>query len=454
MAVSSVATPHPVDLLITGASQVVTVRGYSEKPAAGQEFFDLGVINNGFVAVSGGQIFAVGAMDQIKEQVHISPSTVVLDARGKIVLPGFVDSHTHLVFAGWRENEMVQRMSGFTYSEILAAGGGILETVNKTRLATEDELFRESRNRLYEILSAGTTTVEVKSGYGLNAAGEMKILHVIRRLAGEGIVDVVPTFLGAHAVPAEYTGDPWGYVRLVTDELLPSVAKEGLAEFVDVFCDEGVFSIEQSRAILERAAELGFRLKIHADELADLGGAKLAAQLGAVSADHLLRASRDSLEDMAQRGVIATLLPGTPFFLMDETYAPAGLMTEVGVPIALASDYNPGTCPMGNIPLVMTLACLKMNLKPEQAIAGVTINGAHALGRAGEIGSLEPGKTADCVLYRCKDYRSLIYRFGVNLVDTVIKKGRIILQRSLYDNILQQESGTFGSGGVEPNELF
>lgn len=416
------------DLVVANAAQMVTMAGFSARPKRGRQMDEPGLIEGGWLAAKEGKIVAVGEQALVMSAVRVGPGTEVLDATGRLVTPGLVDPHTHLVFAGWREREMTARLRGSSYLDILAAGGGILSTVRETRRATAGELRAQAQGVLDRMLLAGTTTVEAKSGYGLTLADELKCLSVIRDLDRTHAVDVVPTFLGAHAVPPEYRDSPDHFVDLIVEEMLPAVAREGLAEFADVFCEEGVFSVDQSRRILKEARVLGFGLKLHADELAPQGGAELAAELGAVSADHLLHASPQGLAALADREVIAVLLPGTPFFLGLDLPPRGREMVDAGVPVALATDFNPGTCPVESMAIVMTLACVTQRLTPAEALAAATINAAHALRRADTLGSLEAGKTADLVIYDAPDYRFLSYRFGVNLVDTVIKGGRVVVR--------------------------
>jgi imidazolonepropionase len=351
----------------------------------------------------------------------------VIDAGGRLVMPGMVDPHTHLVFAGSREYELEMRLNGATYLEILRAGGGILATTRKTRAATEEELAWETKKRLNRFLLHGVTTVEAKSGYGLTVEDELKMLRVAKRLNEEHPVDIVSTFMGAHAVPPEYKENPDAYVDLVIEEMIPRVARENLAEFCDVFCEEGVFTVEQSERILEAGKRHGLRPKLHADEIEPMGGAELAARVGAVSADHLLKVSDEGIRRMAEAGVVAVLLPGTAFFLMAE-YARARHMIDQGVPVALATDRNPGSSPTESLPLIMNLACLQMKMTPAEVISAATINAAHAVSRARQVGSLEPGKQADILILDAPNYPYLQYHFGVNLVDTVIKKGKVVVE--------------------------
>jgi imidazolonepropionase len=346
-----------------------------------------------------------------------------------VVTPGFIDSHTHLLFAGTREEEFELRIRGATYQEIAARGGGIKSTVEKTRRASKEELIAAGKKNLDRMLSLGTTTAEAKTGYGLSTKEEIKMLEALQALSRAHPLEIVPTFLGAHEIPPEYAGKKEEYVRLVIEEMIPAVAEKKLAVFCDVFCEKGVFSLEESRRILEAAKRYGMLPKLHADELTPLGGAELAAEVGAVSADHLLFISEKGMEAMAEKGVIATLLPGTAFFLFMGRYAPARRMIAKGVTVALATDFNPGSCMTESLPLITTLACTQMRMTPAEALLGVTLNAAKALRREKEIGSLEPGKQADFVILDVPDYRHLSYHFGVNHVEKVIKKGRLIWER-------------------------
>jgi len=348
-----------------------------------------------------------------------------IDARGKVVLPGFVDSHTHLLFAGSRVDEFEQRLRGMSYQEITARGGGILSTVRSVRQTSKEELKNLARPRLQRLLCFGVTTIEVKSGYGLTPADEIKCLEAIAELNAEGPWELVPTFLGAHAVPPEYRDDRAGYIRSLCEDMLPEIARQRLADFCDVFCETGVFSVAESRQILTRARDLGLRLKLHADELSPLGGAELAAELGAVSADHLLCISEAGIDALAASNTVATLLPGTAFFLGVD-YAPARRLIERGVTVALATDCNPGTCMTENLPLVGAMACTQMGMLPGEVVTALTLNAAAALGRADRIGSLAVGKQGDAIVCNVSDYRELFYHFGINHVECVIKRGRVV----------------------------
>lgn len=413
---------------IKNASQVVTVNGSSTSPKIGKEMANLGLIEHGGIVIEGDRIVFVGSDEQAQAYVNtLSDCPIIIDASGKIVTPGLIDAHTHLVFAGSREKELEMRLQGASYMEILEAGGGILYSTTQTRKASEERLYEESRKRLDRFLQYGVTTLEAKSGYGLTVEDELKQLRVARKLNETHVIDMVSTFMGAHAVPAEYKDNPDEYVRIVIEDMLPKVAEEGLAQFCDVFCEKGVFTIEQSERILEAGKRWGLTPKIHADEIVSFGGAELAAKVGAISADHLLQASDHGIEMMAKAGVVAVLLPGTAFFLMEKP-ANARKMIEAGVPVALSTDRNPGSSPTESLPLIMNFACLNMKMTPAEVISACTINAAHAIGRAQEIGSIEVGKKADLVLFDAPNYVFIQYNYGVNLVDTVVKNGRIVVQ--------------------------
>jgi imidazolonepropionase len=409
-------------LVIRNAAQLIRVSQDGQPAKPGRDMRDLALIPDGAVVVRDGRIDWVGATSDLPTP---PPAAETIDASDKVVLPGFIDSHTHLIFAGSREDEFEQRLQGLTYQEIAARGGGINATVQRVRQAARDELKRLARRRLDRLLGFGVTTVEVKSGYGLTPADELKCLEVIAELNAEGPLELVPTFLGAHAVPPEFRSNRDGYLRLLTGTMLPEVARSRLAEFCDVFCETGVFSLEESGRILGRARDLGLRLKLHADELTPLGGAELAARLGAVSADHLLCVTDAGIDALAEAGTVATLLPGTAFFL-GMPYAPARRLIDRGVPVALASDCNPGTCPTENLPLVGAMACTQMKMLPAEVVTALTLHAAAALGRADRLGSLAVGKQADLIIHDVPDYRHLFYHFGVNHVWRVIKRGRVV----------------------------
>lgn len=413
------------DLLIRNGQVVTAAQG--SYPVRGRAMQELEVIPGGAVACLGEQIVAVGPAREVEAQVELCPSAQVIDAAGRVVAPGLVDPHTHLIFGGSREDEFYLRAQGADYMEIMAAGGGIASSVRSTRAASLQELVAVGRQRLGWMLNLGVTTVECKSGYGLDLETELKQLEAVRILQNKQPVELVSTFLGAHAWPEEYKDNQEGYLNLLLNTILPKVKESGLAEYVDVFTEKGVFSVEQSRRIFLKAKELGFKLRVHADEMHTLGGAELAAELGMASADHLLAVSDRGVEALAEAGVVAVLLPGTAFTLR-KPYAPARQMLEAGVAVALATDFNPGSCPIPNLHLVMSLACLYMAMTPEEVFHAVTINAAHSLGRSGQIGSLEVGKQADLVIFAVDDYRKVPYYIGANLVEMVIKKGRVVVQ--------------------------
>lgn len=349
----------------------------------------------------------------------------VLDAGGKLVTSGLIDAHTHLIFGGWRQHEVPLKLRGAGYLEILQAGGGILNTLTATRKATEDELYERAEAVLSEMLDHGITAVEAKSGYGLDVENELKQLRVIRRLKEEGGYNVIPTFMAAHAVPPEYKGDPDGYIEFVCREILPRVADDELCEFVDVFCETGVFDVEQSRKMLTYGQAYGFKAKIHADEIDAIGGSVLAGELGAVSAEHLIAADDKGIASMAKGGTIACLLPGTSLYL-NKDFAPARKMISAGVPVAICTDFNPGSCPSCDLQLCMNLGYLKYRMTPEEVLAAVTINAACAVGRGETLGTVEPGKQADLVIWNAPDLDYLVYRMGSNLAVKVIRKGNIV----------------------------
>ncbi|MGG2953259.1 imidazolonepropionase [Geobacillus stearothermophilus] len=415
-------------LFVRRARQLVTLAGSSAAPLVKEKMSDLGIIENGSVWIENGVIVAVGPDDELVRQfADRLAEAEVIDAKGKTVTPGLIDPHTHLVYAGSREHEWTMRLGGATYMEIMNAGGGIHATTKATREASEEMLYEESKRRLDQFLLHGVTTVEAKSGYGLSLEHEIKQLEVAKRLDDTHPVDIVSTFLGAHAVPPEWKHDPDEYVRLVIDEMIPEVSRRGLAEFNDVFCERGVFTPDQARLILEAGKEYGLTPKIHADEIEPYGGAELAAEVGAISADHLLRASDEGIRRMADGGVIGVLLPGTAFFLMTQA-ADARRLIDAGVPVALATDCNPGSSPTVSLPLVMSLACLHMGMTPAEAMAAATINAAHAIGRAHLVGSLEPGKKADLVIFNVPNYVQIMYHYGVNHAETVIKGGEVVVK--------------------------
>jgi imidazolonepropionase len=414
-----------VTLVIRNVGQLVRVSDRGERAKRGTALRQLAVIENGALAIRHGTIAWVGRDVELPREFADDLTAERLDAGGRVVTPGLVDSHTHLIFAGSREREFEQRIEGQTYQEIAAAGGGIVATVEAVRRATHADLVALARPRLDRFLHFGVTTVEAKSGYGLSLADELKALEAIAELDAAGPVELVPTFLGAHAVPPEFRSNRSGYLRLLHDEILPAVARAKLAAFCDVFCETGVFDLAESESLLRRGVELGLKPKLHADELTPLGGAELAARLGAVSADHLLCITDAGIDALARSDTVATLLPGTAFFLgMDA--APARSLIASGAVIALASDCNPGTCPTENLPLIGTMACCTLKMTPAECLAALTLNAAAALGRADRIGSLEPGKQADLVVWDVTDFRQLFYHFGVSHAWRVVKRGRVV----------------------------
>ena len=392
------------------------------RPAAGDGQGRVRVHEDGALVVENGVITEVGEAGRVRRGIDMGMMDEVIDCRGRTMIPGFVDPHTHMCFAGLRETEFDLRMAGTPYLEILKRGGGILSSVRAVRAASEDELFETSRRHVLSALRFGTTTVEIKSGYGLDTESELKMLRVIDRLGRDTPLDVVPTFLGAHAVPEEYRGRPDAFTDLVTDEMIPAVRDQGVARFCDVFCEEGVFSIPQGRRVLEAAGAAGLGLKIHADEVHDLGGAGLAAALGAASADHLLSASDLNLRRMVDAGVTAVLLPATAYSLR-KPYARARHMIDTGLPVALATDCNPGSSYTESMPFVVGLAVINMGMTPLEALTAATLNAAYAVGTARTVGSLDPGKQADFLLLDGRSPTILAYHAGVSPVTAVYKRG-------------------------------
>jgi imidazolonepropionase len=414
-----------VDLLIHSASQVCVVPG-PDGPQRGDKLGELGLIRDGAVAVKNGRIHAVGSTASLRQEVQAATE---IDASGRAVIPGFVDPHTHIPWYGDRAHEFEQRVAGASYMEIMAAGGGIMSTVRATRQASLDELVADNLPRLRRMMAYGTTSVECKTGYGLDTATEIKQLEAIMALDEAQPLDLTPTFLPAHAIPPGQQTE--AFVAQVIEDILPTGAawmrQRGLTLFCDIFCEEGVFDVAQTRRILEAARDMGYRLKVHADEFAGLGGTKLAVELGAVSADHLVQTPDADIAALGAGETIAVALPGTPFGLGHHDYTPAAKILAAGGALALATDCNPGTCWCESMQMVIALACRYLGLTQAQSLVASTLNAAHAIGRGHEVGSLEPGKQADILLLHVDDYRQLGYRFGTNLVQTVIKRGVIVV---------------------------
>ena len=427
-------------MIIHSAAELATCAAGPLGARRGAEQADAGIISDGAVAITGDRIVAAGPTDEVLDRFR-GENTNLVDATGRTVTPGLVDAHTHLVWAGWRDAEYEQRLKGATYLQIMEAGGGIMSTVDATRLASGDDLKSLARPRLARMLAYGTTTVEVKSGYGLSVEDELKSLRVIRELALELEEEgtgprIAATFLGAHVVPREYVSEPDAYVDLVVNEMLPAVAAEGLAEWCDVFCDAGAFTAEHTRRILAAARALGMGTRLHANEFARVGAVQVAAEFGASSADHLLVMEPEDIAALREAGTVAMLLPGTPLGLGLKEYAPARALIEAGVPVGLATDCNPGTCPSENLALMVSLACSQMKMTPAEALVAATVNSAHALDRGDRLGSLEPGKLADVVVWDAPNHRHLAYHFGVNLAHGVFVGGRPAWQAAPNGSVL------------------
>lgn len=403
-----------IDILIKDANELITLKGLNS-PRIKKEMSDIGIIKNGSIAIKNGFIIDIGKNLSYK-------SETIIDARGKTVMPGFVDPHTHLVFSGSREFELDWKLKGSTYNDIKNMGGGIFYTVEKTRKTSYNKLLNEAKIRLDNMLSYGTTTCEAKTGYGLNTETELKILKVQKKLNDTHTVDIVSTFLGAHAIPKEQTSTE--YIKILTEDMLPKVTKYAI--FCDVFCEKEYFTIDQSREILESGKKYGLLAKIHADEIVDTGGASLAAKIGAVSADHLLMTSDKGIKDIAKAGVIGVLLPGTLFSLMLNNFPQVRKMIDSGVPIALATDLNPN-CYVENMQFIIQLACFKLKMTPAEAICASTFNAACAISKQNEIGSLEKGKIADIIILDTPNHLFIPYHFGINHIEKVIKKGCIVI---------------------------
>lgn len=413
-------------LAVVNCSQVVTLAG-PRRPRVGAEMRELGIVEGGALLVRGGVIEKVGGREEVEPL--IDAECEVFDAGGRVLAPGFVDAHAHPVFAGDRADEFEQRAAGVSYQEIAAAGGGIRSTVRRTRAADEDALFAAALRREAWFLRTGTTTVEAKSGYGLSVGDELKMLRVVRRLNAEGRLRYVPTFLGAHEVPDEYRGRREEYVSLVVEEMLPRVAAEGLAEFCDVFCEERVFTVEDSRRVLGAARARGLPLRVHADQLTRGGGALLAAELGAKTADHLEHTDAEGIAALKRAGVQPVLLPGSVYALGSARYPAARAMIDEGLAVVLATDFNPGSSPTPSLTMILSLASTHMRMTPAEGIVAATVNAAYSLDRGEEVGTLEAGKRADFVVHDCADYRELAYFFGVEHAHATYVGGRLAFSR-------------------------
>ena len=405
-------------VLVSNIGMLATPKGNAAR--CGEEQGKIEILKNAWVLIEDGVIAAVGTGSP-----EGADGAEVIDAEGKLVTPGLVDAHTHLIFGGWRQNELGLKLHGATYLEIQNAGGGIQSTTNATRSASKEELRAKAEKALDEMMGFGTTTVEAKSGYGLATEHELKALQVIRELDDRHPMDLVATFMGAHLVPAEYKNDREAYVRLVCEEMMPAVREQGIAKFCDVFCEADTFTVEESRRILEAGLKYGLRPKIHADEIEAIGGSRLAGEIGAISAEHLIVCPPEGIDALAKGGVIACLLPATSFNL-GAVFAPARDMVKAGVPVAMATDFNPGSCPCLNMQFVINLGCLKYKLTPEEVLTAVTLNGAAAIGMADRVGSVETGKQGDLVIWDAPDLDYICYRVGSNLAGTVIKKGAVV----------------------------
>jgi len=408
-------------LAILHASQLVTVAG-PPRARSGKDLGELGIIPDGGLLAAEGRITHVGKTSEIEKLCQ--RDTEVVDARGCAVLPGFVDAHTHLVFAGNRLEDFESRARGETYEQIAKRGGGIQTTVQATRAASEEDLFALAKGRANWFLKNGTTTIEAKSGYGLTLKDELKILRVIRRVGTETPLETVPTFLGAHAFPAEFRENHGGYISLIIDKMLPAIGEEKLAEYCDIFCEQNYFDVDDSRRILTAAKQHGLKLRMHVDQLTNSGGATLAADLAAITADHLEQTGADGISALAKAGVQPVLLPGSVYALGSKKYPKARQMIDAGLAVALATDFNPGSSPSASIPMMLSLAVTQMRMSPAEAITAATINAAASLGRIESIGSLEAGKLANFVIYNCDEYRELAYWFGVSLVRDVFVRGK------------------------------
>lgn len=415
-------------LLLKNATQVVTCQADGKKSGKDQ-MNTIGLLANTSILIEDDLIIAIDSFDNLNKKYNLETFETI-NCEGKTLTPGFIDSHTHLVFGGYRADEYQWRLEGMDYMEIMNKGGGIANSVNSTKKESFDQLYKSGIKRLNKFAEFGVTTVEGKSGYGLDKTTELKQLEVMKKLNEVHPLDIVPTFLGAHSVPKEYKGKEDAFIDFIIEEVLPEVTENNLAEFCDIFCEENVFSIEQSRKLLLKAQDMGLLSKIHADEIVQLGGAELAAEINATSADHLLQASDEGIKALAEQGVVATVLPATAFSLQEE-YARARTMIDEGCAVALASDFNPGSCHTQSIPLLIALATIKMKMTIEETINALTINAAAAVNREDTIGSIDVGKKADILIHEFPSYQFLAYYIGVSTVEKVIKNGKLILDKEL-----------------------
>ncbi|MGP6452087.1 imidazolonepropionase [Streptococcus dysgalactiae subsp. equisimilis] len=414
------------DVLLTHFNQIVCPNDPGH-PLTGQEMKEATIIEDGYLALKDGLIMALGSGQP--DASLIGPETVVRSYEGKIATPGIIDCHTHLVYGGSREHEFAQKLAGVPYLDILAQGGGILSTVRATRAASFDNLYQKSKRLLDYMLLHGVTTVEAKSGYGLDWETEKRQLDVVAALEKDHPIDLVSTFMAAHAIPEEYKGNAKAYLDEIVEQMLPEVKKENLAEFCDIFCEKNVFTAEESRYLLSKAKELGFKLRIHADEISSIGGVDVAAELGAISAEHLMMATDEGIAKMSQAGVIGNLLPATTFSLMEDTYAPARKMIDAGMAITLSTDSNPGSCPTANMQFVMQLGCFMLRLTPIEVLNAVTINAAYSVNRQERVGSLTVGKEADIAIFDAPNIDYPLYFFATNLIHQVYKKGQLVVDQ-------------------------
>lgn len=411
-----------VDTIIKNIKELLTLKG-PNRPRYGKEMSELGIMNNISIAINEGKIIDIASLQDLMNKYE---ATQTIDASNYVVIPGFVDPHTHPVFVNTRENEFEMRIMGKSYVEISQSGGGILSSIKAVREASEEELFNLAKKRIMKMIEYGTTTLEAKSGYGLTTESEIKMLRVIKQLQEELPIDIVATLMGAHEIPQEYRHDREAYIRLMEDEMMPEVKRQDLAEYVDIFTEAHVYGIEESRRILKKAKELGFKIRMHADEIEAIGGAELAGELNAVSADHLGACSDEGIKAMKEGGTVAVLLPATLFSLRSKTYARARDMISQELPVAIATDYNPGSCNCDSMQFAITLSCLQMAMTPAESICAATFNAACSIERNDIIGSVEIGKQADLIFLEIPSYRFIPYHFGSNNVSKVMKKGRLV----------------------------